>query len=93
MSEQLTGNWDASLLADPGFRRLVELARAGEPRPALDATSEDIMSYARAQLAIVLDEMMAQVLRNARTGRKGMHLREQGFTATADELESWQLPG
>jgi hypothetical protein len=39
------------------------------------------------QIAVAVDEFMAKVLRNARTGQD---LRERGYTATAAELEHWQ---
>jgi hypothetical protein len=43
---------------------------------------------ARDQLTVIIDECMARVLRNARTGR-GRSPRELGFTATAAELARW----
>jgi hypothetical protein len=44
-----------------------------------------IWRHAEAQLTIVMDEMCAQAIRNARAGR-GRSLREAGFTLTADAL-------
>lgn len=71
----------ADLLTDPGLRRLLEVAsNYSDP--------DDPMAQALAQLTVVFDEFMAQMLRNERAGR-GKSLREQGFTATADVLAAW----
>lgn len=40
---------------------------------------------AEAQTAAIMDAMLAQLVRNSRSGQ-GKGLRESGFTETADEL-------